>query len=109
MDRSRLDDDSVGCMVVWKKEQDGEWKNKRYHLGKGKKVFDAECYDILEAIRMVALRSDSEELENVTVISHSTTTIMRVHHTRPGSGHSITILTVGYKNILFAKGIQVVY
>jgi hypothetical protein len=72
-------------------------------------VFEAECYAILEAIGMAAVRSDNQQIKKVTVFSDSTTAIKRVQHTRPGPGQSVAIKTVGCNNKLFAKGIQVVY
>jgi hypothetical protein len=72
-------------------------------------VYDAECYAISEATRMAAVRSDSEELEEVTVFSDSTTAIKRVQHMGPGQGQIIAIKPIEHNNKRVAKGIPVVF
>jgi hypothetical protein len=72
-------------------------------------VFEAECYAISEAVKMAAVRSDSEELKKVKVFSNTTTAIKRVQYTRLCPGQSIAIKTVEHNNKLYAKGIQVLY
>jgi hypothetical protein len=108
-DRSSLDDIRVRCPVAWREQEDEEWNSERYHLGKEKQVFDAECYAILEELKLVAVRSDYEKVTKVMIFSDSTTVIKRVRHTRPIPGESVAIQNVECNNTLFAKRFKVVY
>jgi hypothetical protein len=58
---------------------------------------------------MAAVRSDSEELEEVTVFSDSTTAIKRVQHMGPDPGQIIAIKPIKHNNKRFAKCIPVVF
>lgn len=73
MDGSRLEDGIVGAVAVcWREEgveppwigqasgrrytpgqREAGWINRRYPLGKGKEIFDAELYDLYRAAKIV--------------------------------------------------------
>jgi len=67
-DRSRKEDEWVGCTVVWKEEK---WKKRRVYLGQQKQAFDAEMYAISEALKIADEIGREKDVRSVTVFMDS--------------------------------------
>jgi len=70
-DRSRKEDEWVGCAVVWKEER---WNKRRVHLGQQKEAFDPEMYAMSEAVRIADEICREKEVKRVTIFMDSQAT-----------------------------------
>jgi ribonuclease HI len=86
-DGSRLEDGRVGAGVAWELPQ-GNWRTRKFPLGKGKEVYDAEIYGAYAALEIV-LRIGGQG--PVTVLLDSQAAIARLQHIEPGPGQALAL------------------
>jgi len=106
-DGSRKEDEWVGCVVVWGREE--RWNKMRVHLGRQKEAFDAEMYAMSEAVKIADEIGDKKEVRRVTIFTNSQATLQRIQSDEPGPGQALVLRTLNWESDLTDKNIQVEY
>jgi ribonuclease HI len=83
IDGSQMQDERVGCSVVWKNPEGG-WTGEGTHLGRCREVYNAELHTIARAVRYFATRD--EENQHYTIFSDCKSAIQRCRKDTPRPG-----------------------
>jgi len=92
--------------VVWK---EGRWNKRRVHLGRQKEAFDAEMYEMSEAVKIANEICSKKEVRRVTIFTDSRATLRRIQSDEPGPGQVLALRTMNWESELTDKNIQVEY
>ncbi|OJJ81116.1 uncharacterized protein ASPGLDRAFT_60433 [Aspergillus glaucus CBS 516.65] len=84
-DGSRLENGRRGAEIAWQ-EPGGAWKTRRFPLGKGYEVFDAELLGVVQALQVAQKAGDQRP---VTILLDSQAAIARLQHTQSGPGQAL--------------------
>ena len=98
-DGSRLESGRVGAAWAW--WQEGEWRGDGSSIGTNE-VFDAEVYALLEAIRLLNDRGETDA--NYTVFSDSQAAIFRLLHEECGPAQALARAAIEASQELRARG-----
>ena len=79
-------------MCVWR-TQEG-WTGLRFHLGSNKEVFDAEVFDIYQALQTIEQRNERGRQYTVFVDSTSASTRVRDDDLGPGQRFAVAAIEV---------------
>lgn len=75
---SRLDGGEAGAADVWFDRRLGKWQEKRRFLGKNTDSFDAELWDISDALALGIKRTKNVGPTTVTVFTDSQAAITKI-------------------------------
>jgi ribonuclease HI len=92
-DGSRDQTGRAGTGIAWKAEN-GEWKERRIHLGQNKEVYDAELYGIAEAVSIAHRIVKKTGHTRIAVFSDAQAALKRIKDNSTGPGQWLALRTI---------------